>query len=97
MKHFEDKVCFMCGSRNRVEEHHIFGAANRNKSEEDGLTVFLCADCHREGRDSAHQSGKTLQLLHGLGELIWLRDNPQKNIKDFMKRYGRNYLKDYRG
>lgn len=96
MIHFDDKCCFMCGSRDRVEMHHIFGAANRDKSDEDGLTVFLCARCHREGRYSAHGSGETAQLLHAVGELMWLRMNPEKDVWDFARRYGKNYLRDWR-
>ena len=93
---FEDRVCFICGSRERVELHHIFGAANRGKSDDDGLTVYLCACCHREGRFSAHGSGETAQLLHAIGELMWLRMHPEADVWDFVRRYGRNYLRDYR-
>lgn len=88
-------MCFICGSRHNVELHHIFGASNRKKSDKEALTIYLCEDCHRTGRDSAHQSGKTSQLLHAIGELMWLYEHPSKNIRDFIKQYGRNYLKDY--
>ena len=53
---FEDRRCFICGSCDRVELHHIFGGMNRKRADEDGLTVFLCARCHREGKNSAHGS-----------------------------------------
>ncbi len=96
MIRFEDRACFICGSRERVELHHIFGAADRKKSDEDGLTVFLCARCHREGKTSAHGSGETAQLLHAIGELMWLRAHPEASVWDFRQRYGRNYLRDYK-
>lgn len=93
---FNDRVCFICGSREHVELHHIFGASNRGKSDEDGLTVYLCARCHREGRYSAHGSGEAAQMLHAIGELMWLRAHPQAGVWDFARRYGRNYLRDYK-
>lgn len=93
---FEDRSCFICGSRERVELHHIFGAANRGRSDDDGLTVFLCARCHREGKHSAHQSAEVAQLLHAVGELMWLREHTDKGVWDFARRYGRNYLRDWR-
>lgn len=96
MIHFDDRVCFICGSRQNVELHHIFGASNRGKSDEDGLTVYLCSKCHREGRYSAHGSGEVAQMLHVIGELMWLRAHPAANIADFRRRYGRNYLRDYK-
>ena len=43
-------ICYLCGSRQRIEDHHIFfGTGGRTKSEEYGMKVHLCADCHREG------------------------------------------------
>ena len=29
----DDKVCYICGTTASLEEHHIFGASNRKKSE----------------------------------------------------------------
>lgn len=96
MIRFDDRRCFICGGSDRVELHHIFGAANRAKADDDGLTVFLCARCHREARYSAHQSAEVAQMLHAIGELMWLRANPTASVWDFARRYGRNYLRDYR-
>ncbi len=92
---FSNRVCFICGAYREIEKHHIFGGANRNKSEADGLTVYLCAGCHRHAPWSAHQSARTAQLLHAFGEMMWLGDKPERTIADFRYRYGRNYLRDY--
>ena len=43
----ELRECFLCGRNgrgDRLERHHIFGAANRKLSEKYGLTVWLCGD-----------------------------------------------------
>jgi hypothetical protein len=39
--------CFLCGCQ-ATDRHHIFGGANRPKSEKDGLVVMLCRKCHNE-------------------------------------------------
>ena len=39
-----DGYCWLCGRWGHLEEHHIFGGANRKKSTRYGLTVFLCGD-----------------------------------------------------
>lgn len=95
MIRFDDRRCFICGSSDRVELHHIFGGMNRKRADEDGLTVFLCARCHREGRYSVHGSGEAAQLLHAVGELMWLRTHPDADVWDFARRYGKNYLRDW--
>lgn len=47
--------CYLCGCYGHTEEHHIFeGSANRSISEQEGLKVWLCPECHRFGKDSIH-------------------------------------------
>ena len=42
------KECYICHSKYALERHHcIFGNADRKKSEEYDLTVWLCPECHR--------------------------------------------------
>ena len=47
-------TCYLCG-RNRIadpcglEEHHVFGGANRKFSEKYGLKIHICGErCHRK-------------------------------------------------
>ena len=90
------KVCFLCGkngSTDSLDKHHIFGGDNRDKSEEDGLFVYLCHhNCHIFGKYAAHRSGKTAQFLHEFGEIAWLKQDTKRTVKDFISRYGKNYL-----
>ena len=89
-------VCFLCGrngASDRLEKHHIFGAANRNHSEEDGLFVFLCGNrCHRNGKVSAHQNAVTTEALHKIGQHAY--EKQIGNREKFMNRYGKNYLEE---
>ena len=44
-----EKKCFICGRYGNMELHHaISGISNRKNSDEYGLTVYLCVECHRK-------------------------------------------------
>ena len=83
--------CFLCGRSGPLECHHIFGAANRDKSERFGLTVQLCAHCHREGPEAVHRSAETMQLLHEFGPRLAMHRYGW-SAEQFMASFGKNYL-----
>lgn len=58
----------------------------------DGLMVYLCYE-HHEGTDGVHgKNGHKLDLqLKRIAEERWL-EYYNKNVDDFIKRYGKNYL-----
>lgn len=91
-----EKRCFLCnrnGAEDRLEEHHIFfGIANRAKSEEYGLKVYLCGiRCHRLGKESVHKNASVCRRLQAYTQVKamqkykWTED-------DFREIFGRNYL-----
>ena len=95
----ERKSCFLCGRICYTERHHIFGGtANRRLSEEDGLVVDLCPDCHNRPPNGVHFNKERMQELHRYGQQFWENVQTAKGMsheearKAFMKRYGRNYL-----
>ena len=80
--------CFICGKFTPLEEHHVWhGTANRRLADKDGLTVYLCPECHRE----LHDKGKADRLLMALGEIYWLLRYDMTK-EEFIKRYGRSEL-----
>ncbi len=88
--------CFLCGKNglyDHLEKHHIFGAYNRKKSEEDGLFVYLCGnECHRNGKMSVHRNKDIMKQLHMVGQRAW-----EKHYGDraaFMARYKKNYMEE---
>lgn len=93
-------VCFMCGRFGPTEKHHIFGGvANRKLSEQDGLWVYLCPDCHNRPPNGVHFNKKNMERLHFWGQVKWEENQISKNgMTDeearmaFMERYGKNYL-----
>lgn len=93
-------VCFMCGRYGPTEKHHIFGGvANRKLSEQDGLWVYLCPDCHNRPPNGVHFNKKNMKRLHIQGQCAWeIKYILEHHATDdevreaFMQRYGKNYL-----
>lgn len=85
-----DPKCFLCQQAIGTQTHHIFGGLNRGHSEQDGLTVRLCAKCHDDVHFSPTMSGPLMKALHRLGQTQYEATGHTR--EEFMKRYGKNYL-----
>lgn len=89
------RKCFLCGrtetSYNRLEVHHIFGAANRPLSDKYGLTVTLCHACHNEPPDGAHYNADVMANLHRYGQLKAMKEQGW-TVEQFIEIFGKNYL-----
>ncbi len=59
--------CYLCGRYTQTEEHHIFGGPNRTLSEQYGLKVDLCLECHQFGAHAYIRPGG-MDELHRLGQ-----------------------------
>lgn len=54
----ERGVCYFCGSRRWIEEHHIyFGKGLRPISDANGFKVDLCHYCHNEPAGDGRPAG----------------------------------------
>lgn len=75
------------------ERHEIFEGrtGNRNKSIEDGLVIFTTPELHRTSKNSIHMAPREWLYLKELGEKTWC-EFYNKTPRDFLERYGRNYL-----
>nr|DAQ71398.1 MAG TPA: Recombination enhancement, RecA-dependent nuclease [Caudoviricetes sp.] len=93
----ETKACWLCGrngSTDPLDKHHLFGAANRDKSERYGLYVYLChSRCHIFGSDAVHRNPETMHLLHEYGQRKAMREQGWI-VEDFRREFGKNYLED---
>ncbi len=89
------RECFLCGkngSSDPLDKHHIFGGANRKKSERFGLTVDLCHhECHIFGKHAVHNDANVMQRLHEYGQRKAMTEQGW-SIEDFIREFGRNYL-----
>lgn len=88
-------TCWLCGANgcaDPLDKHHIFGGANRKKSERMGLVVYLCHNrCHIFGKYSAHQNKETMLKLHQYGQEKAMLENGW-DTERFIAEFGRNYL-----
>ena len=85
----KEKECFICGSTQWLECHHIFGASNRNNSTKYGLVVYLCHQCHNEPPNGVHHNRERMQWLKAQGQKRFNEVYPEL---DFMRIFGKNYL-----
>ncbi len=89
----EVNKCFICGRRGPTEYHHIFGAANRKKSDKDGMTVWLCHSCHNEMPNGVHQNRAIRRQLQAVAQRRWM-EFYNKTEDEFRSAYGRSYLEE---
>ena len=85
----KEESCFLCGSKNWLEKHHLYGGANRKKSEQYGLWVYLCHYCHNEPPYGVHHNANNMQQLREFGQRVFEDTYPDKN---FLQEFGKNYL-----
>lgn len=71
--------------------HEVFGAANRMKSIEDGLVIFLTPEMHNMSNKGIHFNKRFSEYAKKIAQRRWM-EFYNKSKEDFIKRYGRNYL-----
>lgn len=86
-----DEVCFLCGGYCACEWHHIFGGANRQKSEKYGLKVRLHHKCHNEPPNGVHHNKEVMDELHRIGQIA-IMEQEGWDIPKFIAEFGKNYL-----
>lgn len=95
-----DELCIIC-NKPSVDTHHLIpGTSGRRLSDEDGLTIPLCRNCH----DQIHNNDKMLVLTKIIGQLAWEREYLIKKYElpfddlstecrtAFMERYSKGYI-----
>ena len=83
-------ICYLCGSRQRIEDHHIFfGTGSRTKSEEYGMKVHLCADCHREGPEAVHRYREADLYLKRTAQRQFEKNHTRQQFREI---FGKSYL-----
>lgn len=88
--------CFTCGKVVHLDEHHcLSGTSNRDNSEDYGLKIYLCRDCH----SSLHDKGKIY-----ITPFICITENDIKKFaqqkweetygtrEEFIKIYGKSWI-----
>lgn len=86
--------CYLCGANVTVDYlhwYHVFGGANRKKSEHYGLKVRICGQqCHENGKYAVHRNKETDRRLKEAGQRAFEHEHGSR--EDFMRIFGKNYL-----
>lgn len=83
-----NRRCFICHTTQNLERHHIFNGPWRNKSETDGLWVWLCEDHHRMVTEGFAERVK----LKAMGQRIYEQQIGTR--QEFRQRYGKYYIEE---
>ena len=83
--------CLICGSRQWLECHHVFGAAERDASDEYGLKVYLCHYCHNEPPNGVHHNKAVRIKLQRYAQQRAM-EHYGWSIEDFRSIFHKNYL-----
>ena len=85
----DERKCYICGSVNNLHLHHIFfGIANRKKSDEQGLWVYLCMS-HHTGNDGVHRNRKIDLMLKEIAQSEFEKSHTRE---EFRQIFGKSYL-----
>ena len=79
--------CYFCDKR-AVDTHELIKGRNRKKCIKWGLVVYLCRDCHRKTEEDSVFYQETKKYA----QKMWQK-HYNKTKQDFIKEFGRNYLK----
>ena len=87
--------CFLCGMNDNLEPldcHHVFGGANRKKSEKYGLKVYLHHNkCHIFSKNSVHQNNTINNKLKAIAQQKAM-EYYEWDVNTFRSIFGKNYL-----
>lgn len=86
------RECYICGGTWGIQEHHCISGSNRKNADRWGLTVDLCAECHINGRKSAHKCHETQLMLMQKAQRVFL--NRGHTMDEWMEIFHKNWLED---
>lgn len=90
--------CYLCGGPpeyyDTLDEHHVFGAALKTKSDEYGLTVYLHHNkCHIFGENSVHANARVNNALKAEAQKKAM-ERYGWSVEDFRREFYKNYIED---
>ncbi len=87
----KEKECYICKTTIWLEEHHIFGGANRKLSEKYGLKIYLCHKHHNEPPDGVHYDPELMDDIRKIGQKKFM-EYYNKSIEEFRAIFGKSYI-----
>lgn len=86
----DEKVCLVCGTPYGLHKHHIFFGGNRQVSEREGFTCWLCAS-HHTGPYGVHFDK---DLDTAIKQRCQAKYEETHTRAEFLKLIGKNYLEE---
>ena len=88
--------CYLCREpasyNDPLDKHHVFGGANRRKSEHYGLTVYLHhSACHIFGKCAVHNDSEVCRRLQREAQKAVMKKYGW-TVDEFRAEFGKNYL-----
>ena len=87
----EERKCYICGSSQWIEIHHVFFGPNRKHSERYGLKVPLCHYCHNEPPNGVHFDKEIRRMLQAIVQKKAMKHYGW-SVEDFRAIFGRSYI-----
>lgn len=81
---YTQSSCYLCG-KTATQWHHIFNAYNKKHSEEYGLMIHLCTECHMR----VHESMMSKMKRYAQAKCM---DFYSMNENEFREVFGKSYL-----
>lgn len=81
--------CFYTGKA-PVERHHIFGAYNRNRSEEYGYVIPLSPELHPNGAQATDDARQLDLILKRMAQAHYEEHHGTR--EDFIREFNKSYL-----
>lgn len=95
----ESQYCLFCGNY-ATQEHHLLFGSNRQKAEQHGIKVPICANCHTTGMvvGRIHDNPMAEMLSKMLGQAIYEKEQALNGAdreqcrQNFRSEFGISYL-----
>lgn len=82
-----ERKCFICGRGGDLDVHHaISGNSNRKHSEEYGLKIYLCRECHMK----VHDKHEMEEQIKQFAQRRWEEEYGDRDA--FRKVFGKSWL-----
>lgn len=86
----KEKECYICGRTDNLHSHHcLSGTANRRKSEEYGLKIWLCFEHHNGSNNSVHHNREMEIAVKQLGQKHFELTHTRE---EFIKEFGKSFM-----
>lgn len=86
-----ENKCYVCDTTLNLEEHHVFGGANRKLSEKYGLKIKLCHTHHNEPPAGFHFNKVLADKIRQEAEIKFI-EHYKSNKEEFRKIFGKNFI-----